>query len=107
MDPEKSGSATKRGCTADEYTIKTNERVRSMSPQNKLKLQRRRSRKFFWLFAGAAVCALLFAEQVALFYVPSTLAMCGLLIAVAFSNLEVKDAEMWAAARGAGVPGQY
>lgn len=69
-----------------------------MRRQNKMKLQRRRRRKFFWLFAAAAVSALLFGEQVALLYVLSTLVMCGLLIVVAFSNLEAKDAEMQAAA---------
>jgi hypothetical protein len=65
---------------------------------NKLKLQRRRRRKFFWLFAAAAVCALLYEEQVAVLYVLSTLAICGLMIVVAFSNLEARDAEMQAAA---------
>jgi hypothetical protein len=69
-----------------------------MSRQNKLKLQRRRRRKFFWLFAAAAVCALLFEEQVAVLYVLATLAMCGLMIVVAFSNLEARDAEMQVAA---------
>jgi hypothetical protein len=68
-----------------------------MRLQNKIKIQRRRVRKLFWLFAAAAVCALLFEEQVALLYVLSTLAMCGLLIVVAFSNLEGRDAEMQAA----------
>ena len=63
-----------------------------------MKIQRRHRRKFFWLFAAAAVCALLFDEQVALLYVLATLAMCGLLIVVAFSNLEARDAEMQAAA---------
>ena len=69
-----------------------------MSRQNKLKLQRRRRKKFFWLFAAAAVCALLLEEQVAVLYVLSTLAICGLLMVVAFSNLEARDAEMQAAA---------
>ena len=69
-----------------------------MRRQNKIKLQRRRRRKFFWLFAAAAVSALVFAEQVALLYVLSTLAICGLLIVVAVSNLEARDAEMQAAA---------
>jgi hypothetical protein len=69
-----------------------------MRRQNKLKLQRRRRRKYFWLFAAAAVSALLFDEQIAVVYVLSTLAICGLLIVVAFSNLETKDAEMQAAA---------
>jgi Flp pilus assembly protein TadB len=72
--------------------------VGSMSRQDKMKLRRRRHRRFFWLFAAAAVCALLFGEQVALLYVLSTLAMCGLLIVVAFSNLEARDAEMQVAA---------
>jgi hypothetical protein len=74
--------------------------VGSMSRQSKMKLKRRRHRKFFWLFAAAAVCALLYGEQVALLYVLATLAMCGLLLVVAFSNLEAKDAEMQAAAVG-------
>lgn len=69
-----------------------------MRRQNKIRIQRQRRRKFFWLFAAAAVSALLFGEQVALLYVLSTLAMCGLLIVVAVSNLEAKDAEMQAAA---------
>jgi len=69
-----------------------------MRHQNKIRIQRRRRRKFFWLFAAAAVAALVFGEQVALLYVLSTLAMCGLLIVVAFSNLEARDAEMQAAA---------
>jgi hypothetical protein len=68
-----------------------------MRRQNKIKIQRRRRRKFFWLFAAAAVAALLFEEQVAVLYVLSTLAICGLLIVVAFSNLEARDAEMQAA----------
>ena len=62
-----------------------------------MRLLRRRRRKFFWLFAAAAVSALLFNEQVAVLYVLSTLALCGLLIVVAFSNLEARDAEMQAA----------
>ena len=76
--------------------IKTTKGVESMRRQNKMKLQRHR-RKFFWLFAAAAVAALLFDEQVAALYVLATLAMSGLLIAVAFSNLEARDAEMQAA----------
>ena len=69
-----------------------------MKRQNKIKLQRRRRRKFFWLFAAAAVSALLYAEQIAVLYVLATFAMCGLLIVVAFSNLEARDAEMQTAA---------
>ena len=68
-----------------------------MRRQHKMKMRRHR-RKFFWLFAAAAVCALLFDEQVAVLYVLATLAMCGLLIVVAFSNLEARDAEMQVAA---------
>jgi positive regulator of sigma E activity len=65
-----------------------------MRHQNKIRPQRRHRRKFFWLFAAAAVSALLFAEQIALLYVLATFAMVGLLIVVAFSNLEARDAEM-------------
>ena len=71
--------------------------VSSMRRQNKIKLQRRRRRKLFWLFAAAAVCALLFEEQAAVLYVLSTLAICGLMIVVAFSNLEDRDVQMQAA----------
>jgi hypothetical protein len=68
--------------------------VGSMRHQNKMKIQRGRRRKLFWLFAAAAVCALLFEEQAAVLYVLSTLATCGLLIVVAISNLEARDAAM-------------
>jgi len=68
-----------------------------MKRQNKLQLQRRRRRKFFWLFAAAAVSALLFTEHIAVLFVLSTLAICGLMLVVAFSNLEARDAEMQAA----------
>ena len=70
----------------------------SLKRQNKMKIQRRHRRKLFWLFAAAAVVALLFTEQVAVLYVLSTLAICGLMLVVAFSNLEARDAEMQAAA---------
>ena len=63
-----------------------------------MKMRRPLHNKFFWLFAAAAVCALLFDEQVAVLYVLATLAMSGLLLVVAFSNLEARDAEMQAAA---------
>ncbi len=69
-----------------------------MKRQNKIKVQRRRRRKFFWLLAAAAVSALLFEEQVAVLFVLSTLTICGLMIVVAFSNLEARDAEMHTAA---------
>lgn len=70
-----------------------------MRHQDKMKIQRRRRRKLFWLFAAAAVGALLFEEQVAVLYALSTLAVCGLMIVVAFSNLEARDAEMQRAQR--------
>jgi hypothetical protein len=66
----------------------------SMRHQNKIRLQRRRVRKLFWLFAAAAVSALLFEEQAAVLYVLLSLATCGLLMAVAISNLESRHAEM-------------
>ena len=69
-----------------------------MRHRDKIRLQRRHRRKFFWLFAAAAVSALLYAEQIAVLYVLATFAMCGLLIVVAFSNLEARDAEMQTAA---------
>ena len=69
-----------------------------MRHEDKMRIKRRRRRKLFWLFAAAAVCALLFTEQVAVLYVLSTLAVCGLMIVVAFSNLEARDAEMQTAA---------
>lgn len=69
-----------------------------MRHQDKMKKQRRRRRKLFWLFAALAICALLFEEQVAVLYVVSTLAICGLMIVAAFSNLEARAAEMQTAA---------
>ena len=69
-----------------------------MRHQDKMKRQRRLRRKLFWLSAALAVSALLVGEQVAVLYVLSTLAICGLMIVVAFSNLEARDAEMQAAA---------
>ena len=69
-----------------------------MRHEDKMRIKRRRRRKLFWLFAAAAVCALLFTEQVAVLYVLSTLAVCGLMIVVAFSNLEARDVEMQTAA---------
>lgn len=55
----------------------------------------RSHRKFLWIFGGTAtICALLYWEQAALLYVLSTLAMCVLMLVVAFSNLEAKDNEL-------------
>ena len=49
----------------------------------------RRRRRFAWIFgASALVIALLYWEQTAALYVISTLAMCALMLVVAFSNLE-------------------
>jgi hypothetical protein len=69
-----------------------------MKRGSKIKIQRRNVKKLFWLFAAAGVGALLFAEQAAVLYVLSTLAICGLMIVVAFSNLEARDAQMQFAA---------
>ena len=69
---------------------------------NKIKIQRRRVRRLFWLFAAAAVWALLLGDQVAVLYVVSTVAICGLMMVVAFSNLESRDAEMQTAASASG-----
>ena len=63
-----------------------------MRHRDKMRIKRRRRRKLFWLFAAAAVSALLFADQVAVLFVLSTLAVCGLMIVGAFSNLEARDA---------------
>ena len=68
--------------------------VGSMRHEEKIKIQRRRHRKLFWLFAAAAVCALLLQEQVAVLYVLSALAIGGLMTVLAFSNLQGRDAEM-------------
>ena len=88
----------KRGSAAHECIYQNQRKgIVSMRRQNKIRIQRQRRRKFFWLFAAAAVSASLFDEQVAVLYVLSTLAMCGLLIVVAFSNLEARDVEMQAA----------
>jgi len=64
-----------------------------MRHEERIKIQRRRRRKLFRLFAAAAVLALLLEEQAAVFYVLSTLAVCGLLVVLAFSNLVARDAK--------------
>lgn len=54
----------------------------------------RRSRGLLWGFAAVAfVAALLYWEQAELLYVLSTLAVCGLLVVVAFSDLESRGKE--------------
>ena len=55
----------------------------------------RRHRKLLWIFGGTfTIGALLYWEQAGLLFVLSTLAICGLLFVVAFSNLEVRDKEI-------------
>lgn len=55
----------------------------------------RRLRKFAWIAGtSATVIALLYWEQAGLLYVLATLAMSALLLVVAFSNLEARDAEL-------------
>jgi hypothetical protein len=62
--------------------------------------QRRRRRGLIWVSGAVAfVVALLYWEQTALLYVLSTLAMCGLLLVVAFSDLEVGDKDLMQATR--------
>ena len=56
---------------------------------NRTKGRKRRRGGFKWAFGGVAfVTALLYWEQAALVYVLSTLALCGLLLVVAFSDLD-------------------
>ena len=58
-----------------------------------------RYRKFAWIFGSSAiVIALLYWEQAAVLYVLSTLAICVVLLVVAFSNLETRDKELHQAA---------
>ena len=72
---------------------KQTKEVGSMKRQNKMKIQRRHRRKLFWLFAAAAVLALLLEEQAAVLYVLSTLAVGVLFVVLAFSNLVAGDAK--------------
>ena len=67
-----------------------------MTRSNKRRIRSGRTqRKLLWIFGGiATVCALLYWEQAALLYVLSTLAICELMLVVAFSNLEAKDEEL-------------
>ena len=58
-----------------------------------------RSRGLPWGFAAVAfVTALLYWKQAALLYVLSTIAVCGLLLVVAFSDLEGRGQESLEAA---------
>lgn len=55
----------------------------------------RRYRKVAWIFSSSAiVIALLYWEQAAVLYVLSTLAICAVLLVVAFSDLEAQDKEL-------------
>jgi hypothetical protein len=73
---------------------KQTKEVGSMRHQDKIKIQRRRRRKFFWLFAAAAVSALLLEEQAVVLYVLLALAISGVVMVLAFSNLVARDAWM-------------
>jgi hypothetical protein len=56
---------------------------------------KRRRRGLIWVSGAVAfVSALLYWEQTALLYVLSTLAMCGLLLVVAFSDLKGSGKEL-------------
>ena len=58
-----------------------------------------RFRKFAWIFGTSPiVISLLYWEQAAVLYVLATLAVCALLLVVAFSNLEARDNELHQAA---------
>jgi hypothetical protein len=68
-----------------------------MKRKNKRRIRSvRRHRKLLWIFGGTfTICALLYWEQVGLLFVLSTLAICGLLLVVAFSNLEASDKKIY------------
>lgn len=51
--------------------------------------------KFIWIFSAAAiVSALFYWDQILLLYLLSILAFCGLLLVVAFSDLESRDEDL-------------
>ena len=59
---------------------------------------RARWRRYLYALSGLIIVSLLiYWEQTALLYVLSTLAICALLLAVAFADLEGKDQELFAA----------
>jgi hypothetical protein len=63
----------------------------------KVQMKRRSWRRgtYIWALTGlATVCALIYWEQTALLFVLSTLAICVLLIMVAFADLEGRDKEL-------------
>ena len=68
---------------------------KSVGRREALVRRKRRYRKFAWIFGSSAVViALLYWEQAAVLYVLSTLALCAVLLVVAFSNLEARDKEL-------------
>ena len=69
-----------------------------MRHQDRIKIKRRCRTKLFWLLAAAAVSALLLEEQVAVVYVLLAVAISGLTMVLAFSNLQARVAEMQTAA---------
>jgi len=59
------------------------------------KRRRLRRKTYIWMLSTlAAVSALIYWEQTALLYALSTLAMCILLLMVAFSNIEDREKEV-------------
>ena len=57
--------------------------------------RRKSRRKYIWIIGSVAVVsALLYWEQAALLYLPSTLMVCALLLVVAFSDLEGRDRKL-------------
>lgn len=63
----------------------------------KVEMKRRSWRRntYIWVLSGlATVSALIYWEQTALLFVLSTLAICVLLIMVAFADLEGRDKEL-------------
>jgi len=67
-----------------------------MSQMVKTKRRRMRTKTFIWMLSVlAAVAALLYWEQTALLFVISTLAVCILLLVVAFADLEGKDRALY------------
>jgi len=59
------------------------------------KRRRRPGKKYIWMLSAlAAVSALLYWEQTAVLYVVSTLLVTGLLLVVAFADLETRDRDL-------------
>ena len=67
-----------------------------MSQIVKTKRRSMRTKTFMWMLSVlAAVAALLYWEQAAVLFVISTLAVCILLLVVAFADLEGKDRALY------------